>query len=263
MATDPSPAERIRSEFEGLHGEMRRLDAEGRLHDPQVQQALLARSDAIGRHAHDELDAAYARARASVLEVRYPAPMKWWQWAGVGLVLALALGMSIEVTAGQGFIFAGLERWRDLRPWVALIAAPLLLLALVVGERRNPLVKLRYPGAFTRWAVLFPLMVVAGVALLVTAPLGWAAVHARVLGTRVEGLDARLVSVAEARPGSRACRQDGEVEFEGQTATLCLAGRIGGSALHAGDRVKLAGWRSAAGLYVDRIERQPNPPSGR
>ena len=91
---------------------------------------------------------------------------------------------------------------------------------------------------------------------LVVSPLGWAAMFTRALGDGVHAREGRLLSLHDGSSSSRICRQKGEFLHAGQTANLCLDGRVTGALPKPGDTVLLDGWQTALGFYVGRIARR-------
>jgi hypothetical protein len=172
----------------------------------------------------------------------------------VAMFVVLA-GLVLEATLGERFL---MTRARDYRAWAwgalpALFLAALILMWLL--SQRSDDFKRRFPTGWVRVAFALPLTGAMLAAALVAAPPGWIALGGWLVGERVHDVPARVVEVHGPKDRGRGCRHDARIATEGNDARLCIRGLVVGDNPAAGDAVVLAGRASAAGLYVERIER--------
>jgi hypothetical protein len=240
--------------MEAVLAETRRLDREGKL-DEEAMNRPRVRIEAAGRLLEAESQARIARIHAEVEAILHPPKPPLRVRITLLSVTLVVIGGILETTIGTSFIFAAGARYRTALPWVLVALVPLMACLLVLGERRTHAFRRKYPTPAVRW-LMFSLVVALAVGATVVAPLGWIAAYGLLAGTPVQDVEARLISLADPQYSSRSCRQKGDVEWQGEQATLCVSDHVTGPAPRDGDLLRLGGLRSAAGLYVQRIQKR-------
>lgn len=234
--------------------ETRRLEREGRL-DAAALLRLDARMQAAKKLLEDETAATIARALADADAVANPRrPPVWVQATTAVVMLAVIVGIFLEFTFGASFLFAWADSYFAAAPWIFLALLFPLGGLFAAQMRRNRPLRPALPRARAPSWLSIPLAAIIAAAALLFAPLGWIALYGALAGTPAEGLEARLLDLAEPSPGSRSCRQHGEIALGDATGRLCLAGLVAGPLPPPGARVRVSGRLSAAGLFVQRIE---------
>lgn len=248
---EPGPAQ---AELEAVAAESQRLEREGRL-DAAATRELSDRLQAASKRLEAETQARIDSLRAEIDAILDPPkPPLWFRIVILALTLAVFIGVMLEVTIGANFILALGGRYRAAAPWIIGALLAVMAALLLVAERRSHFFHALYPNPILR-LLMFPLAVAVGAGALAFAPMGWAAVYGRLAGAPVHDVEGRLVSLEDVHPGSR-CIQKGEVEWRGEQAKVCVSAHIVGPRPVRGDRLRLAGLQSTAGLYLQRIEKR-------
>lgn len=243
-------------EMDAVLAELDQLDQQG-AHDLQATQRLRARMDAAMKRLEAESQARRNRFQVEIDAIGNPRlPPLWFRIAVLSTVLAVATGAWLESSSvGESFIFAASGRYRAAVPWLVVVLMPLVAYGLHAIGRRTGAGLFPGRGVVMRWlgsALVFAL----GALGIAVAPLGYLAAYGRQAGTPVQDLEATLVSLDAPRRSLFSCKQSGRVEWQGEQARLCLSSLVVGPMPHARDRLRLAGLQSAAGLYVQRIEKR-------
>lgn len=248
------PFVKASSEMEATYRSGMKLESEGKL-DAQAIAVIEARLGEISKR----LDLELAKRTAAIL-ARPSEPGRFilaGRFRAVFLVLVAVVlsGFALEMSVGRGFIFFGSEAYRNALPWLFGLASLLLGSGFVFLERRNAALSWSAPTGWVRWLILLPLMTTLSAALVLIAPLGWAALFGWVVGTPVESQVVRVES-SRISPESTFCVRVAKLRLGGSTADICLDGRLSGSAPAGGESALVSGRVSALGLYVEELRRR-------
>lgn len=243
----PSAADR---EDDAIFEEFNELALEGRIDDDAVA-SIDARLDANLKRREVEFAASIAE-----IEAQFAPPRLLPLGARLALAvvfLAASIGALLEITIGSGFIFAGSNAYRHAMPWLWGILLPAFGVTWYLAERRQKLLLHRYPTAWVRWMLIFPLMAVASAGMTIIAPLGWAALGGYLTGTSPERLAAKVLSIEPAETRRRSCDQKARLEVEETAADICLEGRLTGRSPGRGETVDVTGRRSVFGILIEGV----------
>lgn len=256
QTSNPGPeAAAATSEMERIFREGTDLERQGKLDADAIERidaqmrAVSARLDQDLAEKLAEIDARYTQPNSGspAIPVKLPKSIAWLLFAA--LLLAVAGGL-LEVTIGRGFIFAHANGYRDAMPLVLFILIPAFALLWFPLIKNNPHMLSRYPTGVIRWGVMFPLTAVMSAAMIVVAPLGWIALCGWAVGEPSSIVEARVISIQTYRKG---CKLKAEIEIHGNSADVCLGGRVAGRIPEAGDTITVQGKTSFLGVYVDEI----------
>jgi hypothetical protein len=247
---DPSSPE---AKMDALLAEAMRLDRQERLDDAALAQLDARMQQEFGR-LHQEgranqtakIETRAASPRNFVLPRRFRSP-------ALAAFLFVTGGSVLELTVGQGFIFAWANEYRSIAPWIFLGLLPPFGLGWYFLERANQTLRVSFPTGWVRWLLVFPLAVALSAGMVVVSPLGWAALFGWAAGTPSDQLEAKLVSIGESSPSARSCDQSATLELGGATTRICLEDRISGQTPRAGDTLAIVGRTSALGVFIDEI----------
>jgi hypothetical protein len=180
----------------------------------------------------------------------------WIRAIGLVALVLLGAGALLEMTVGTGFIFSRSNAYRAAMPWLFGFLSLVFAAGLLMLERANRSLLMRYPTWFVRWLIVFPLVVALTAVMAAIAPLGWAALLGQTFGSPSERLEVHVISVDSPSRNSSGCDHHATLEFEGNSARICMEGRLSGPAPQAGEKVAVAGRISRLGLFVDQIHRR-------
>jgi hypothetical protein len=243
----PSAADR---EDEAIFDEFNDLARKGGVDDDAIA-SIDARFDANLKRREAELAASIAEIEAQFAPPR-PLPLAA-RIALATVMLALAIGSLLEITIGSGFIFSGSNAYRHAMPWLWAVLLPSFGVVWYLAERRQNLLRHRYPTAWVRWLLVFPLMVVASAGMAIVAPLGWAAMGGYLVDAPPERLAAKVLSIEPAATRRRSCDQKARFEIDGIAADICLEGRLTGRSPGRGEMVEVTGRRSVFGILIEGV----------
>lgn len=171
------------------------------------------------------------------------------------IMFFVVIGALLEAIIGKQFISSAINEYWQFIAWIIGVLAPLLAWGVFLMVKNNHFIKSRYPTWSIRWLVMFPLMVVVSTAMVITAPLGWAALYGWTTGAPTENLEARVIEISVSHP-SRWCDQKSKLNFRGASASICVEGRLSGQPPRAGDRVEVSGRLSQLGLFVEQVRKE-------
>lgn len=179
--------------------------------------------------------------------------------AGLAIVLLVVIGALLEASLGQDFIFAGSKCYAEVRPWLFVCLLPLAGFALLKGERQSRWLQSRYPTAWVRWGLIYPLSSLATVGVVLLAPLGWAALLGYALGEATSTTAVTVRALGDPSPRSSNCRQHAVLAHGDSEARICLDGRrsnvLAAEPPRVGERLRVQGWQSGFGLYIGMLDR--------
>jgi hypothetical protein len=251
---DSTPETRDRLENKKIHDEMTALAREGKLDEAAIAgfdariDAQLARISQGAEKAQADFEAAIALRKRPALPKRFVMP-----WSV--FLLLVFIGPIIEIAVGKGFVFAHANAYRAAMPWIIALLLPLIGFTVYTRERKNPILKDRYPTWGVRWLLMFPLVSMAAAAMIATSPLGWAAFMGWATGANSTALEAKVLSVDKASTSSRGCKQYARLQILGNEASICLDGRIS-KPPKQGDSLSVRGRVSAWGVYIEELHPQ-------
>jgi len=235
-------------EMDMILQETLKLDSEGKLDNTAVEeiQRRIQNKDA-SENAIDIIT------RPSISEP-WTLPKKF-RLPVLAILFFVVIGALLEAIIGKQFIFSAINEYWQFIPWIIGVTAPLLAWGLFFMVKNDYFIKSRYPTWSIRWLVMFPMMVALSIAMVVTAPLGWASLYGWTTGAPTENLEARVIEISVSHP-SRWCDQESELNFRGASATICVEGRLSGQTPKAGDRVQVSGRLSQLGLFVEQVRKE-------
>ncbi len=120
------------------------------------------------------------------------------------ILFLVFIGPMIELGIGKGFAFFHANAHRAAILWIVGILLPVIGFAVYTRERKDHLLKDRYPTWGVRWLLMFPLVSLLGAAMIAMAPLGWAAFMGWATGKDSTALEARVLSVCVRPPAVHA-----------------------------------------------------------
>jgi hypothetical protein len=245
------------TEVDALFAEAVELDRQGKL-----DEAGLARLDA-GMQAHfDRLNQEHAQ-RIAEIEARFAAarprtltlPQRF-RIPALAVLVIVAVGSILELTVGQAFVFSLGNYYRAAIPWLFPGLLVLFGVAWFLVERASGPIKARYPTLWVRELFAFPLIAAICAAMVLIAPLGWAALSGWVLGSASEDMDGRISYIGSRSSNWRSCPQYVELEVIDSSASVCLGGWPPGQEPKAGESVVVRGRRSILGVMVEEVRRK-------
>lgn len=249
---DLTPETGDRLENEKILNEMKALEREGKLDEAAIAgfdarvDAQLARISHGVEKAQADFEAAIALRKRPVLPKRFVIPF-------LVFLFLVFIGPLIEMGIGRGFVFAYANAYRAAMPWIVGILLPVIGFGVYTRERKDHLLKDRYPTWGVRWLLMFPLVSLLAAALIVVSPLGWAAFMGWATGAGVTVPEAKVLAVGKASASSRrGCKQDARLQILGNEATICLDGRIS-KPLKQGDSLSVQGRVSVWGVYIEEL----------
>lgn len=249
---DLAPETLDRLENEKILKEMKALEQQGKLDEAAIAgfdarvEAQLARISQRAEQAQADFEAAMAQRKRPALPKRSVIPF---------LVFLFLVFVSplIEMGIGKGFIFAHANAYRAAMPWIVVLLLPVIGFTVYTRERKESILKDRYPTWGVRWLLMFPLVSLLGAAMIAMAPLGWAAFMGWATGKDSTTLEARVLSVGEASSSSRGCKQLARLQVLANDASICLDGRIS-KPPRQGDSLSVRGRVSVWGVYIEELQ---------
>lgn len=248
---DLAPETLNRLENEKILNEMKALEREGKLDEAAIA-GFDARVDAQLARISQEVEKAQADFEAAIERRKHPVLPKRFFIPVVVIIFLVFIGPMIELGIGKGFVFAHANAYRAAMPWIVGLLLPVIGFAVYTRERKELLLKYRYPTWGVRWLLMFPLVSLLGAAMIAMAPLGWAAFIGWATGKDSTALEARVLSVGEASSSSRGCKQHASLQVLGNEASICLDGRIS-KPPRQGDSLSVRGRVSAWGVYIEEL----------
>ena len=170
------------------------------------------------------------------------------------LVMSLVVcGAVMELTLGDGFVFAKANAYRSVMPWLFLIILPPSAFLCFFLTRADKTILARYPTWWVRRLIVFPVTSALLSATIVISPLGWASFLGWVVGTHSDHIEAKVLRIGGFSRSSKSCTQRVTLEVSGNSSDICLEDRLMGQVPSIGDAVDLTGRTSIFGVYVDEI----------
>jgi len=193
-----------------------------------------------------KLQASFVPPKRLILSKRYRLP-------ALLVMFFIGCGFVLELTIGEGFIFAKADSYRSAMPNLFLIILlPSAFLCFFL-TRADENILSTYPTWWVRWIIMFPLMSSLLSGMIVFSPLGWAALSGWAVGTRSDQLEAKVLSIGAFSRSSKSCDQKIKLAIDGASADICIEGRLLGAVPKQGDTVAITGRTSVFGVFVDEI----------
>lgn len=250
-----SPLTTSTSEQERLLAELVALGRQGK-----VSPDRLAELDARIQRSIDEDDRRLAERIAEIRRnhakpVLAKPPSRGRLFVVLAVFIYLFAGVLFEVQLGGNFVFAFTAQYWGAAPWLFLGAVALWAGVFLLDDVRQRF-RVQNPSWLKRWLLVFPLTTSCVAALAVVALPGWAALFGFLASGSPAEQQARVVSVDSLSKGAKGCDQNAKFLVNDAVVSLCLDGRMAGTAPVTDERVLLVGRVSWFGLLVNEIRRR-------
>lgn len=165
------------------------------------------------------------------------------------------IGITLQFTIGERFIFAYAEQGLNAVPLLFAFLLPTFAIIWFRLERRTHSLAERCTTWFVRWILMFPLIVTLSTAMVISSPLGWAALAGWAIGTPSTQLDAQLVSIEPMREPRKIfkCDQKAKLRIGEIQSDVCIEDIVSGPIPKPGDAINITGKMSALGFYIEGI----------
>lgn len=246
MPVDPS------SEIDTIYREEEELRHNGASDDVVIvhlekrMQDFTARLDKEHAERLAEIKAKHAHSNGAVVPKRYRIP-------AIIAMLIIITGDILEMTIGKRFVFSAADQYRAMIPWLLVILVPAFAWMWFNLEHASHSIADRYPAWWVRWLLAFPLIVALSSAIVAIFPLGWFALYGFLYGIPDGDIEAKMLAVSPHHPNSRGCNQNADIIINGNSARICLAQALSGSAPAAGEAVTVTGRVSGVGVFIDEL----------
>ena len=176
-------------------------------------------------------------------------------------MLIIITGGILEMTIGTRFVFSAADQYRAMIPWLLGILVPAFAWMWFNLEHASHSIADRYPTWWVRWLLAFPLIVALSSAIVAIFPLGWFALYGFLYGIPDGDIEAKMLAVSPHHPNSRGCNQNADLIINGNSARICLAQVLSGSAPAAGEAVTVTGRVSGVGVFSAELRPKHGQPT--